>query len=103
LRIYISNLSPAITEEEIRQAFQTFGDVTSVIIAKNNYNGKSRGYGFVEMLRVAEGQAAISVLNGKTLKDCVVVCNALSDWSASGGPRPRFGRRDSGLYGGKEK
>jgi len=85
LRIYVRNLSTEVTEEELRREFRAFGEVTSVIIVKNRYDGSSRGFGFVEMLRTPEGQAAITNLNGKVLKKGLIFCNAIQDWSDFGG------------------
>jgi len=70
VNIYVGNLSLEVTEEELRQEFMAFGEVISVTIMNDKYigSGQSRGYGFVEMPSVSEGQAAITALNGKTLR-----------------------------------
>ena len=70
MNIYVGNLSLKVTEEELRREFMAFGEVISVTIMNDKYigSGQSRGYGFVEMPSVSEGQAAITALNGKTLK-----------------------------------
>ena len=69
MNIYVGNLSLGVTEEELRREFMAFGEVISVTIMNDNYigSGQSRGYGFVEMPSVSEGQAAITALNGKIL------------------------------------
>jgi RNA recognition motif-containing protein len=69
VNIYVGNLSRDLTEEELRQEFMTFGEVTSANIIKDRYSGQSRGFGFVEMPSKTEGQAAINGLKGKILKD----------------------------------
>ncbi len=69
MKIYAGNLSYEVTEEELRQEFEAFGGVTSVDIITDKYSGRPRGFGFVEMASVSEGQAAITGLNGKALKD----------------------------------
>jgi RNA recognition motif-containing protein len=69
MNIYVGNLSPDVTEEELRAEFKAFGGVTSVSIIKDKYSGQSRGIGFVEMPSKSEGEAAIAGLKGKTLKD----------------------------------
>ena len=71
MNIYVGNLSLEVTEEELRQEFMAFGEVISVTIMNDEYigSGQSRGYGFVEMPSVSEGQAAITALNEKTLRD----------------------------------
>ena len=70
MNIYVGNLSLEVTEEELRREFMAFGEVISVTIMNDKYigSGQSRGYGFVEMLTVSEGQVAITALNGKSLR-----------------------------------
>jgi len=76
MNIYVGNLSYEATEEELRQEFTIFGEVASVNIIKDKYSGRSKGFGFVEMASVSEGQAAIEGLNGKTLNERTLVVNA---------------------------
>ncbi|MCK4729454.1 MAG: RNA-binding protein, partial [Desulfobacterales bacterium] len=47
MNIYVGNLSREVTEEDLRQAFEAFGEVTSVKIINDKYTGESRGFGFV--------------------------------------------------------
>ncbi len=68
MNIYVGNLSPETTEDDLRQAFGAFGQVTSVKILRDRATGKSNGLGFVGMSVPEEGQAAITTLNGKDLK-----------------------------------
>jgi len=68
MNIYVGNLSHEVTEEDLRQTFEGFGQVESVNIIKDRYSGESRGFGFVEMPAKAEAQSAINDLNGKDLK-----------------------------------
>ncbi len=74
MNIYVGNLPLEVTEDELRREFMAFGEVTSVTIMNDKYigSGQSRGYGFVEMPSLSEGQAAITTLNGKTLKQRVI-------------------------------
>ncbi len=69
MNIYVGNLSLDVTEDELRQEFAAFGRVDSVAIIKDKFSGQSRGFAFVEMPTVSEGQAAVAGLKGKTLKD----------------------------------
>jgi len=91
MKIYVGNLSYEVTEEELRQEFEAFGKVESVSIIMDKYSGRPKGFGFVEMPSVSEGQAAITGLNGKTLKDRTLNVNAA---------RPRTDNRGGGSYGG---
>lgn len=69
MNIYVGNLSYELTEEELQQAFEAFGQVESAKIIKDTYTGRSRGFGFVEMPSKDEGEAAVQNLNGATLKE----------------------------------
>ncbi|MDP4978448.1 MAG: RNA-binding protein [Desulfobacterales bacterium] len=68
MNIYVGNLAFAITEDELRQAFEAFGKVDTATIIKDKYSGQSKGFGFVEMPSGDEARAAIEGLNGKDLK-----------------------------------
>ena len=68
MNIYVGNLSQTVIEEDLRHAFEGFGQVASVSIIKDRLSGKSRGFGFLEMPNKTEAQAAITGLNGKELK-----------------------------------
>ena len=67
MNIYVGNLSFGMSEDELREAFAAYGDVSSVKILTDRETGRSRGFGFVEMPNQSEGEAAISQLNGKDL------------------------------------
>ena len=68
MNIYVGNLAFNVTEGDLQQAFEAFGEVTSARIIKDKYSGKSKGFGFVEMPAGAEAQSAIKGLNEKELK-----------------------------------
>lgn len=65
MNIYVGNLSYGMSEDELRDAFGAFGQVSSVKILMDRETGRSRGFGFVEMPSASEAEAAISQLNGK--------------------------------------
>ncbi|MFC1903451.1 RNA recognition motif domain-containing protein [Chloroflexota bacterium] len=101
MKIYVGNLSYDVTEEELRQEFLAFGEVESASIIMDKYSGRSKGFAFVEMASVSEGQAAITALNGKTLKDRTLNVNAArprSDSDSRGGGS--YGDRRGGGFGG---
>ena len=91
MNIYAGNLPWGLSEEDIREAFEAFGEVVSVKIIQDKFTGRSRGFGFVEMPNQEEGEAAIAALNGKDLKGREIVVNQA---------RPR--RDDQGGGGGGE-
>jgi cold-inducible RNA-binding protein len=100
MRIYVGNLSYEVTEEELREDFASFGKVDSIAIPTDKYSGRARGFAFVEMPSVSEGQAAIAALNGKTVKDRTLTVNAARPRSDSGGGGSYGDRRGSGGFGG---
>ena len=75
MNIYVGNLSREFTEEELREAFTEFGEVTSARIITERDSGVSRGFGFVEMAGKSEAQAAIAGLNGKEFKGRTLTVN----------------------------
>jgi RNA recognition motif-containing protein len=99
MNIYVGNLSPDITDEDLRQAFEAFGQVASANVIKDKFSGESRGFGFVEMPVAAEAQAAIAGLQGGELKGQPINVSEARP-RAEGGRRPggpgRSGPRGSG-------
>ncbi len=104
MNIYVGNLSFKATEEDIRQAFVAFGQISSVNIIKDKYSGQSRGFGFVEMPDKTEALAAIQNLNGKDLLGQALNVNEARPrddrGGRSGGPGGSRGRRGGGYSGG---
>jgi len=106
MNIYVGNLSPEVTEEELKLEFTAFGEVTSVSIIKDKYSGQPKGFGFVEMPSRTEGQTAISGLKGKTLKDRTLEVSEARPRSERGSYRDQrsgsyHGRSSSFGSGGK--
>ena len=91
MKIYVGNLSFDVTEEEIAAEFGTYGKVESIAIPADKLSGRPRGFAFVDMASKSEAEAAITGLNGKTLKDRTIVVNE---------SRPRTDSRGGGSYGG---
>ena len=75
MNIYIGNLSRDMSENELKEAFQAFGQVESAVMIKDKFSGESKGFGFVEMPNSDEAQAAIQGLNGQSLKGRNVTVN----------------------------
>ena len=103
MKIYVGNLSYDITEEELRQEFAVFGEVESANIIMDKYSGRPKGFGFVEMPSVSEGQAAITALNGKTLKDRTLTVDAARPRSDDRGGRSYGDRKGGGFGGGRRR
>ena len=89
MNIYVGNLSYDLSEENLRQAFEAFGQVSSATIVKDKYSDRSKGFGFVEMPSAEEARSAIDQLNGKELKGRTLNVNEAR-------PRPEGGRGGGG-------
>jgi len=74
MNIYVGNLSLDVTEDQLRREFTVFGEVVAVTIMNDKYigSGQPRGYGFVEMASKSRGEAAITSLKGKKLRELVI-------------------------------
>jgi RNA recognition motif-containing protein len=68
MNIYVSNLSFNIQDEDLRDFFTPYGEVSSAKIISDKLTGKSRGFGFVEMSDDAAAQKAITELNGGSVE-----------------------------------
>jgi RNA recognition motif-containing protein len=99
MNIYVGNLSREVTDEELRKAFEAFGQVTSVNIIKDRFSGESRGFGFIEMATKSEAQAAITGLNGTSMGDRTLTVSEARP-RAEGGRRPFGGGGGGGGFGG---
>jgi cold-inducible RNA-binding protein len=91
MKIYVGNLSFDTTEDELTAEFGSYGKVGSVAIPTDRVSGRPRGFAFVEMATKSEAEAAITGLNGTTLKDRTIVVNE---------SRPRSDNRGGG-YGNR--
>jgi RNA recognition motif-containing protein len=89
MNIYIGNMSFDTTEDQLRQAFEAFGEVSTVNIITDKYSGEPRGFAFVEMSGKSEAIAAIGGLNGQELNG-----RALKVSEAK--PRAQSGNRSGG-------
>ena len=104
MNIYVGNLSYQVSEEDLRLAFEPFGQVESVNIIKDKYSGQSKGFGFVEMPSEEEARSAINELNGKELNGRTLNVNEArprSERGGGGGRRGGGGGRRGGGRGGR--
>ena len=101
MNIYVGNLSYEVTEEDLKESFEVFGEVEIVKVIKDNYTGRSKGFGFVEMSNNADAQSAINGLNDKELKGRTVKVNTARPRTENRGGRGGFGGgRRGGRRGG---
>jgi RNA recognition motif-containing protein len=93
----VGNLSFTATDQEIRQAFEAFGQVSKVNIIVDRETGRSRGFAFVEMPNAAQAQQAIEKLNQSEINGRSVVVNeARPKTDRGGGGGDRGGRGGGG-------
>jgi cold-inducible RNA-binding protein len=87
MKLYIGNLSWSTSQEELQSAFEQYGTVTDVVVMKDKFTGRSRGFGFVTMGSAAEGQAAIQGMHGKPIGGRNLTVNEARPKEASGSGR----------------
>ena len=75
VEIYVGNLSYEMTEDQLRQAFEAYGKVNSARLITNRFNGKSKGFGFIQMPNRDEAERACAAINDKEIMGRRVKCN----------------------------
>lgn len=96
MKIYVGNLAYTMTEDELFAEFGTFGKVESVSIPSDRVSGRPKGFAFIAMASKTEAEAAITGLNGKTLKDRTIMVNEARPREENRGRS--YGNRKSGGY-----
>lgn len=93
MNIYVGNLEYKVSDNDLREVFEEFGEVTSAKVITDRDTGRSKGFGFVEMADDEEAQAAIEELDGAELDGRAIKVNQA---------RPKeSGNRGGGGRGGK--
>jgi RNA recognition motif-containing protein len=87
MNIYVSNLNFNLQDEDLRDFFTPFGEVTSAKIINDRETGRSRGFGFVEMADETASRTAIAELNGKLVSDRNLSVSEAKPKPKSGGSR----------------
>jgi RNA recognition motif-containing protein len=75
MNIYVGNLNFKVNEDDLRQIFEEYGELSSVKIVSDKYSGRSKGFAFVVMENEEEAKSAIEELNGKEFSDRQIVVN----------------------------
>jgi RNA recognition motif-containing protein len=100
-KLYVGNLSYNTVEDDLRETFSKFGEVVSATLIVDQTNGRSKGFGFVEMGTDEDAAKAIAGLNGTSLMDRTITVNeAKPKTERSGGGGGGGGRGGRGGYGG---
>ncbi|MHC4266954.1 MAG: RNA recognition motif domain-containing protein [Planctomycetota bacterium] len=68
MNIYVGNLAYTVTEDDLKEAFSEFGEISSVRLVSDKFSGKSKGFGFIEMPDNSEAEAAMNALNESSFK-----------------------------------
>jgi RNA recognition motif-containing protein len=102
MNIYVSNLSFNVQDEDLKEFFAEYGEVTSAKVILDKFTNKSRGFGFVEMSDDTAGQKAIQELDGAQVEGrAITVTVAKPREERTGGGSNSGGRRSfSGSNGG---
>lgn len=102
--IFVGNLSFNTNEDELRQMFESYGQVDRVSIMTDRDTGRSRGFGFVEMASNEDGEKAIAALNGSQVGGRTINVNEArpkTERGGGGGGGGGGGFRDRGDRGGR--
>jgi RNA recognition motif-containing protein len=75
MNIYVGNLDYRVNEKELDDVFSDYGTVSSVKVIMDKFNGRSKGFGFVEMENQDEANKAIRELNGTTFENRKITVN----------------------------
>jgi RNA recognition motif-containing protein len=108
MNIYVGNLSHDVTEDQLKRAFEAFGEVKSVAIIKDKLTGDPRGFGFVEMPSKEQASAAMQELDGKDLNGRMLKVNEAKERTTGGrggfgGGNRGGGPRRGGFGGGNSR
>ncbi|MDD5063362.1 MAG: RNA-binding protein [Phycisphaerae bacterium] len=91
MNLYVGNLLFDVTESELKELFEPFGQVTEIRMIMDKFSGKSKGFGFIEMPSKEEALKAIEALNGKDMKGRAMTVNEA---------KPKVERGGRGGFGG---
>ena len=91
MNIYVGNIPRGVTENELRELFQAFGEITSASVIKDKFSGESRGFGFVEMPNKEEGSEGPDRPQREGLQGSALTVNEA---------RPRTDKPRTGGFGG---
>ena len=92
MNIFVGNLVFSVTEQALRQLFESYGAVDTVNIITDRDTGRSKGFGFVEMPESQAAKAAIQGLNGKELEGRALTVNEAKPREPRREPRREFSR-----------
>jgi RNA recognition motif-containing protein len=103
MRLYVGNLSFETTENDLQDLFEQHGTVSEVALVMDRMSGNSRGFGFVTMGGAAEGQAAITALDGQQLAGRSLIVNEARPRADKGGGSFKHFDRPQRSFSGKRR
>ncbi len=92
-RLYVGNLPYSMGEQQLRDAFGAYGEVTGASVVLDRETGRSRGFGFVEMATALMAQKATEALNGQMVDGRALTVNEARERGAGGPGGPPRGPR----------
>ncbi len=95
-KLYVGNLAFSVTDDELAQAFSSFGNIASARVVMDRMTGRSKGFGFVEVEDDAMADEAVEKMNGQTIGGRPVRVSEAKPQE----DRPRGPRREGGGGGG---
>jgi cold-inducible RNA-binding protein len=93
MNLYVGNLAYEVTDEDLKTAFQTHGEIESARVIMDRETGRSKGFGFVEMPKAEQAQEAIKALNGSQIGGRAITVNEAR-------PKPQRDSHGGGGFGG---
>lgn len=96
MNIFVGNLNYSITEDDLREIFEEYGELSSVKLITDKFTGRSKGFGFVEMSDDTEANKAIEELNGADVEGRTMVVNESIE-------KKRDSNRGGGFRGGNSR
>ena len=98
MNIYVGNLSWSMTDDDLMNLFTEYGSVTSAKILKDKMNGRSKGFGFVEMEDDEAAKAAIAALNETEVQGRKLIVNESQPRAEGDRPKRSYGGGGGGGY-----
>ncbi len=107
MNIFVGNLNYNLTEDDLREIFEEYGELDSVKLISDKFTGRSKGFGFIEMQDADEAKKAIEELNGAEVEGRSIVVNEATEKKREprdnnrrfnnnrGGNGGGYGRRDN--------
>jgi len=101
-KLFVGGLSWDTTDDGLRQAFASYGEITEAKVITDRDTGRSRGFGFVTFAQDDDAKTAISKVDGTNLDGKTVKVNEAQEKSPRGGGRSGGGRSGGGFGGGRD-